>query len=391
MKSNNTVCPVCSNGDVKLFLERKQVPIHQNLLITNQVSARTTVRGDLELYVCPSCGFIYNRAFDKALLSYNDRYDNTQACSPLFSKYLHDLVKHLIVDRGVKNRKIIEVGCGKGQFLMELCESEEVGNTGIGFDPSYIGEDEISGGRIRFEKRFYDTDCIEIPVDVVICRHVIEHIPNPLDLLRDIKSALVNSPCARVFFETPCVEWILGNKVIWDFFYEHCSYFTRESLTTAFETSGFQVESVSHIFGGQYLWLEASIPDEKPPITKNPHLITYLAKEFSASEKDLIKNWTIKIKKLASKGKGKLALWGAGAKGVTFANLIDPDCKLIDCVVDLNSKKQGNYISGTGHTIVSYHELTNRNVRYAILMNPNYRSENKILLREAHIDIELIE
>jgi len=389
VKKNNMICPVCSSGNVKSFLSRNKVPIHQNKLMNEQGLARTTIRGNIELCVCLSCGFIYNRAFDPALLSYDDIYDNTQSCSPLFSKYLHDLVTHLVVDCGVKNKKIIEVGCGKGQFLTELCKSEEIGNTGTGFDPSCIGTDEISGSRIRFEKRFYDLSCIEFPVDVVICRHVIEHIADPLDLLPAIRSALVNSPHARVFFETPCVEWILVNRVIWDFFYEHCSYFNRESLTTAFEISGFQVDSVKHIFGGQYLWLEASIPQRKPIVIKNPHHTQYLALEFSKSENELINNWKTKIEKLASGG--KVALWGAGAKGVTFANLIDPNYKLIDCVVDLNPKKQGNYIPGTGHTIVNYHELKNRNVRYAVLMNPNDLNENIALLKEANIDIELIE
>lgn len=382
-------CPVCSSKDVRLFLSKNQVPVHQNLLMSNQAAAMNTVRGDLDLCVCSSCGFIYNKHFDSALLSYGAEYDNTQTCSPLFSKYTNDLVQHLIVDCGIRNKKIIEVGCGKGQFLKELCRSEKTGNMGVGFDPSYTGHDEVLGGRVRFERRFYDVDCIDVPADVVICRHVIEHVPSPLDLLRTIKLALVNSPHARIFFETPCVKWILSNQVIWDFFYEHCCYFTAESLTTAFESSGFRVERVRHVFGGQYLWLEASIFKEKPVITKNPGSIIYLARQFAEAESKLRRDWKIKIQKFATRG--KIAIWGAGAKGVTFANLIDSERKWIDCVVDLNPNKQKHYIPGTGHQIVNFHELASRGVKVAILMNPNYLDENLAILNEAHLYIELIE
>ncbi len=88
--------------------------------------------------------------------------------------------------------------------------------------------------------------------------------------------------------------------------------------------------------------------------------------------------------------KEKVALWGAGAKGVTFANLVEPRQKWIDCVVDLNPQKQGRFIPGTGHPITSYKELGRRGVTTAILMDPNYRDENLLLLQQANLDIHLI-
>jgi hypothetical protein len=86
-----------------------------------------------------------------------------------------------------------------------------------------------------------------------------------------------------------------------------------------------------------------------------------------------------------------VALWGAGAKGVTFANLIDSERQDLDCIVDLNPEKQGHYVPGTGHPIVSYRDLCERGVTAAILMNPNYRQENLALLQDAHANVRLIE
>ena len=87
----------------------------------------------------------------------------------------------------------------------------------------------------------------------------------------------------------------------------------------------------------------------------------------------------------------KIAIWGAGAKGVTLVNLVDPKRELITCLVDLNPQKQGNYLPGTGHPIVDYSELRDLGVSTAILMNPNYREENQALLRKAGLSVELVE
>jgi SAM-dependent methyltransferase len=290
-------------------------------------------------------------------------------------------------EKNVQNCSVVEVGCGKGAFLRKLVQDEKYNNRGYGFDPSYACELSEMGGRLRFEKRYYDSNSANIPADVVVSRHVIEHVPDPIGLLKTIRKALIYSSHARVFFETPCVEWILQNKVIWDFFYEHCSYFTAESLTLAFELSGFKVEEVKHIFQGQYLWLEATISDEGVPFTKAPGFVTRLAKEFAVLENEMKNNWKTKIQNLASRG--KIALWGAGAKGVTFANLIDPDRELIDCIIDLNPNKQGKYIPGTGHPILSYQEIANRGIKTAILMNPNYYEENLALLKQADLPVNL--
>jgi SAM-dependent methyltransferase len=381
-------CPVCGSQQITTFLIREQTPAHQNLVITDQQAARQSARGDLTLGRCETCGFVFNRTFDLALLGYGENYDNSQMYSPAFSAHVDGLLQHLLFDKGVQNCRIVEVGCGQGTFLRRLVDIEACGNTGYGFDPSYSGPDVDLGGRLLFEKRYYGPDSASIPADVVICRHVIEHVPEPLELLRAVRQALANSPRARVFFETPDVEWILQHQVIWDFFYEHCSYFTAEALSTAFELAGFQVESVTHVFGGQYLWLEAT-PATMPSVNIQPGRISELTERFSRVEGELRQKW-LDVVQSASKNQ-KIALWGAGAKGVTFANLIDPARRWIMCVVDLNPNKQGRYIPGVGHPIVGYQDLTDLGVTAILIMNPNYREEILKLLHEANLDINLID
>jgi SAM-dependent methyltransferase len=382
-------CPVCGSNSLSEFLSRERVPVHQNLLMRDQAAAMDIPRGDLALVVCHDCGFIFNRAFQPGKVMYGEDYENTQACSPSFNEYLDELVRHMIVEQDVRNCHVVEVGCGNGLFLRKLVAYDGAGNRGHGFDPSYRGAKSELNGRLKFSTRYYDSECADVTADVIVCRHVIEHVPRPLQMLHDIRKALARAPKARIFFETPCVEWILRNLVVWDFFYEHCSYFSVASLSTAFQAAGFEVQNVQHVFAGQYLWLEATLPKAGPGIDKRPGTVVAQAQRFAQSEARLKEDWGQKIRALASEA--KVALWGAGAKGVTFANLIDESRQLIDCVVDLNPLKQGHYVPGTGHPIVGYQALTGRGVSTAILMNPNYREENLALLRAAQADVRLFE
>jgi SAM-dependent methyltransferase len=381
-------CPVCDSQNTASFLHRNLVPTQQNLLLKSSHDAIQHQRGELTLTACNQCGFVHNQSFDANLLQYGENYDNAQNHSPFFEEYLNELVKYLIEDLQVKNSQILEIGCGQGHFLRKLVELESANNYGYGCDPSYIVQiDEHP--RLKFEQRYYGTDCTHIPVDIVICRHVIEHVPNPVDLLRSIRAALVNSPHARLFFETPCVEWILNNQVVWDFFYEHCSYFTAQSLTTAFEQAGFEVNNVKHIFGKQYLWLEASIGQKPVNVTYNPCQIPKLAIEFTKSEQQIANRLKSQIAQLQERG--GVALWGAGAKGVTLANLIDPQRESISAVIDLNPHKHGGYIPGTGHPIINYLDIEQHGIKSAILMNPNYHQENLDLLKKHEMDLLLID
>ncbi len=381
-------CPVCAGTGSTVFLRRGGVPVHQNLVMATPESARSLARGDLAFAVCPGCGFVFNQAFDLTRLAYGEDYDNTQSCSATFDAYLDGLVQDLVERHGMRNCAIVEVGCGKGGFLRKLVEFPGADNTGMGFDPSFVGEATSPDGRLAFRRCYYDDSCTEVPADVVICRHVIEHVPDPMSLLRSVRAALSRSPRARVFFETPCVDWILRNQVSWDFFYEHCSMFTAGSLGTAFESAGFAVDRVDHIFGGQYLWLEARVAAAVRPL-RDPGKTLSLARAYGALEGELRQRWQARLLELGAQG--PVALWGAGAKGATLANLVDPDATDVDCVVDLNPNKQGRFIPGTGHPIVAPTDLPRRGVKQAILMNPNYREENLRLLAEHGITLDLLD
>jgi hypothetical protein len=381
-------CPICESEHVSTFLHRNQIPVHQNLVCMTDADAVSVPRGDLTLVVCHTCGFIYNSTFDSTKMHYNSGYDNAQLFSPRFQEHVTALVDWLVTERNVRHNLIVEIGCGKGEFLRALIDTAGTNNKGIGIDPGYAGPLSILDGRLRFEKRYFDAVYPPIKGEIVVCRHVIEHISAPIQLLELIHPIVADYPSARLFFETPTVEAILRGNVWWDFFYEHCSYFTQESLTTAFMQAGFHVNSVQHVFGGQYLWLEASTPHSPVKATLNPAQVPVLANAFAVDQEENIETWLLLLKKLASVH--KIALWGAGAKGVTFANMLDPQREYLSCVVDANPAKQRTFLVGTGHPIVSPDDLVEHEITCALVLNPNYFDEIQTLLKEKHIEIDLI-
>jgi SAM-dependent methyltransferase len=384
-------CQICGSHSVTVFLQRKDTPVHQNLLLETFEKAIQIEKGDICLTVCEDCGFVYNQAFDWNKLVYGEDYDSTQTISPSFQSYETRLIDYLIHEKNIKNSKILEIGCGKGSFIRRLTESKEWGNIGYGFDPSYVGPLSMFDGRLNFVKSYYDEDAVQkYPnVDVLICRHVLEHLSSPISLLKSLRKCLDGFPEVKIFFEVPCGEWILRKKVFWDIFYEHCSYFTKGSLKSAFELAGFEVKQVTQLFEWPYLWLEASIAKETVPFSKDAGDMPILAKQFSQSEYDQLNDWKQKIKRLLPQG--KVAFWGAAAKGTTFANLIDPKREYIDCFIDLNPNKQGKFLSGTGHSVLTPYDAVSRGVSSALLMNPNYFEENRNLLQESGLNLQLVQ
>jgi SAM-dependent methyltransferase len=380
--TNSKPCPVCQTTSSISFLRRSRVPVHQNALFDTDVAAKQTTRGELQLLACTRCGFVFNGAFEALKLDYGGAYDNTQSYSETFNAYLDGLVNELVYRRAVHDSRIVEVGCGKGGFLRKLVEASGSGNTGHGYDPNYEGPDTDCYGRLTFHREFFGSSTAHVPGDVVVCRHVIEHISDPVAFLSTVKRAVSGSHGAKLFFETPDVEWILRECAIWDFFYEHCSYFSIESIRVAMSLAGLQVERIERVFGGQYLFVEARPHAALEHIENGASAISQDALEFGMSEERVLRRLRASLNTLAARG--TVVVWGAGAKGVTFLNLVDPDARLVTRVIDVNPNKHGRFVAGTGHRIEGPEIGLREDIRTIIVMNQNYVDEVRHTLDSNH-------
>jgi SAM-dependent methyltransferase len=356
----------------RLF-HQTNVPVNQNLLYKTQESAKNAILGDLDIQ-CNDSGYIFNTAFDINKVNYGDDYDNNQNCSSYFEAYIDRQIEWLLGNYVSDDVVLIEVGCGKGYYIEKIAQKRNDCRI-YGFDTSYNGNVKNRYSNLQIFKKYYDEEYKYLHPDVVICRHVIEHIHQPEDFLCKIRSSMAEN--AVLFLETPDAEWILRNNVIFDFFYEHCSYWTKSSLENILRISRFEPIETKIGFNGQYLWSvsKASRKSNTAQLSVNTP-VNELCSSFSEKRECEIKTVTDKLSALKKEAK-QVYVWGAGAKGSTFVNLFDPHQELISGVIDINPNKQNKYIAKTAHKVLSPSNL----IRCAhggggiITLNNNYKTE----------------
>jgi len=379
----NKNCPVCGSKQLKIFFEMMNFPTLCNILWQSQDAARNCPKGNIQLAFCPICSFITNLAFEPALLDYSQSYDSSLHYSPFFKEYAHSLATRLIKRHNLYNKDIIEIGCGRGYFLLLLCKLGN--NRGVGFDPSCTVQKNIDlQNQVKFIQDYYSEKYRNYQCDFIVCRHVLEHIPNPKEFLKTIRDVIGNRINAHVFFEMPNALQTFRRLFVWDIIYDHCSYFTPVSLSLIFSLSGFSVRELTEVYEGQFLCIDA-IPDSQGTLNSINNQNEEV-KKISFDIESFIKKYRIKVEKFRRKlhqfeeqGK-RVVLWSAGSKGVTFLNTFKNSN--IEYVVDINPNKQGMYIPGTGQKIVPPDFLKKYKPDVIIIMNPIYKNEIQELVNK---------
>lgn len=385
-------CPSCGHGALLPFHETDNVPAHSCLLMPGRAEAIAYPRGAIRLAFCPRCGMITNVCFDARLHEYSPRYEETQHFSARFRQFARSLAGRLVGDYDLRDKDILEIGCGKGQFLATLCEMGE--NRGIGIDPAAAAErvDTDASSRVRFIRDLYSPKYSHLSADLICCRHTLEHIQPVRDFVRTIRQSIDGRPETLVFFEVPDVTRVLRERAFWDIYYEHCSYFSLGSLVGLFRGCRFEVLEARRDFDDQYVWIMAR------PCRQEPLPCPDAASDLEQLRRDVhqfkdgcpaqIQQWRQRIQTLAADGRRPVA-WGGGSKCVSFLTTLDIG-DAIEYVVDINPYKQGEYLPGTGQKVVAPEFLKQYRPEAVVVMNPIYRGEIRRCLETLGIEAELI-
>lgn len=369
-------CTVCGSGDIRSFYRVDDVPVHSVMLLETEREAIEFPCGDIELGFCRRCGFIANIQFDAAQVAYSGDYEETQGYSETFQQFQHRLAEYLIENHQLRNKKILEIGCGKGEFLNLLCL--EGNNEGLGYDPAYVAERSPgrASNKVQFVRDFFGPDSGDTDADLIVCKMTLEHIHDPAEFVGAIRKAIPGSRKPIVFIQVPDTERILQQGIFWDIYYEHCAYFTGDSLRSLFQRSGFETLKVWRDYDDQYLMLIAMPGNANEPIKPAADIMAgYEAQitQFTDQVSHQISEWREKLKSLFGENR-RVVVWGGGSKAVAFLTLLDRR-RQIDCAVDINPHKHGKFIAGTGHRIVSPQYLVKHPPDTVILMNPIYHHE----------------
>jgi SAM-dependent methyltransferase len=138
---------------------------------------------------------------------YDEAYSQEPADAALYARWRAlgaigkaDHVIGLCAPAGVRPQSTLEVGCGDGALLSELSRRGFGGRlSGVEITEAAV---QIAGARPEIsEVRLYDGLHLEVPdraYDLGILSHVLEHVPDPPALLREVGRA-----CGAVVMEVP--------------------------------------------------------------------------------------------------------------------------------------------------------------------------------------------
>lgn len=385
LKRDLQVCPICGREHFTMLLQLPNIPVFVNVLLNSADEAKSCPRGNQCIVQCNHCGFVFNREFEPKKVLYDAGYHAERGKSVYYQRHISHVIDFIESVKPLKGQRVLEVACGDGEFLAEAVRRGP--KTAIGVDPS---ASDFGGNSFCVEKRIFDEAYLSqmaYPADVLINRHMIEHILNPLDMLDKFYRAL--APNGILYLETPRLDWILENHAFFDFPYEHCAYYSDHFIVHLLKMAGFEIAAIEYSYDKQYFSICAKKYETKTILAATEggdlHDVrqscsglvhTYL----SVNRPEVVQRFCTEALRSGEPDLNPglftldgVYLWGAAAKGVMCANLLDnwP----IAGFIDKNSYKWGKYIPGTGHLVLAPAQIKYPDVKTVIVENDVYYTE----------------
>jgi len=139
-----------------------------------------------------------------------------------------------VMERFSSMRSWLDIGAGHGLLLNEA-RRRHIARTGA-IEPDIKCSEQLRAAGHHLHASLSD---VRSSWDVVSCSHVLEHLPNPRQFLRDVQGLL--SPEGHVFCEVPNETALPESPTD----LPHLLFFTLSSLKRLFQESGFTVIAVS--------------------------------------------------------------------------------------------------------------------------------------------------
>ncbi len=387
------VCPICESAAIKDYFTVPSIPVDSGAWYRTAEEAQRAPTGRIVLTVCHDCGYLWNRVFDYAHISFGERYDVSLHHSPSFQAFLEKTASRLVETYDIRNKTIVEIGCGSGHFLHLICRMGS--NNGIGIDPSVprVGTEPCGTREVTLIRDLYTEKYAHFDADLICCMQMFNLLPDPLGFLKMVRRNIGSRHNTVVYLEVPNAEYAHEGPVKWNVSFEHASLFHATSLKRTFSRAGFLVRDCQSCYEeDQYLYVEA-VPD---PEGGGPHereeavSREFLAKiaEFSSRYSEADATWTKNIQDLERSGKTVVG-WGAGYRAVFFMNRFDTR-RLIPFVVDINPNRQNGYLPGTGQRIVPPEFLLSYKPDVIVVTHSTYVTEITNQVRKMGLHSEIL-
>lgn len=311
----------------------------------------------LELVQCLGCGLVQ---FNCEPVSYYKDVIRSGGTTSTMRDLRIAQYKDFISRFNLKDKKIVEIGCGRGDFLQFL-NGFPVEFCGIENNPELVEQAKRKGLKVFCS--FADANMEKIPggpYDAFLSFNFLEHQPDPNSMVRVIYDNLTEEGCGLV--TVPSFEYIINNNGYYELIKDHIAYYTFETLSLLFNNNGFDVISKE--------------------IVNRDTLSIYVQKRKKIDVSALVNN-TISlnssINDLLNKY-NKVAIWGASHQGFTLAATSKLNEK-IKYIIDSAEFKQGRFSPASHIKIVPAEYFFDNPVEAIIIIAPGYTSEIYSIIR----------
>ncbi|MFC1492263.1 methyltransferase domain-containing protein [Nitrospinota bacterium] len=338
------VCAACGHHVAVPFYDGGRQPLATLAWPESVDEAQEMERLLLRYVRCVECGHVFNPDFDYGKVPYSEKPNLMFNRGAVWTDYLQK-VRDLILLRLPLKANVVEIGCGDGYFLGALAEAHPEGRF-FGFDPNAsVGS---AGGRFEVRNELFDpaVHLAEYRPDLIISRHVLEHLIDPMGFLQALAFAVSWERLeTRLFIEVPCIDKVFSIWRTSDFFYEHNSHFTTESFTRLLKRCSREVELVERGYDDEvvYGFVRIGVRPEQASLAQE----ALAFHEMAAKTKAVV---AAQLDGLAQSGK-KVAVWGGTGKAAAFINRYGVDFKRFPLVVDSDPDKTGTFVPGAGQEI----------------------------------------
>ncbi|AJD30250.1 MULTISPECIES: class I SAM-dependent methyltransferase [Clostridium] len=373
-------CRICGSENLKKWITLEDMPLTDNIKYEELDSE---FLDNIDIHVCMEC-FTSQTLTDISYNEYYNDYNYSVNQSQTANKFMDRLCNKLCEEYKFKNGcTILEIGSSDGSQLKYF---KDKGAEVFGIEPSKELCDISKAKGVPVYHGLFDENIInKIPidftkVDLVILEYTFDHLPEPMSVLKNIKTILNKE--GLVVIEVHDLEKILKRKEYCLFEHEHTIYLSKETIKYILAREGFEVIDFNLLEESEKransLLVVAKLKCEKEELAIwNKHSIH----NFSIYENFKIE-LNLSMKKLnqfindnINSGK-RIAGFGAGGRGVMTLAAINCGNK-ISFICDNNTMMKGLYTPKTHIKIVDPVYLKEDPVDVLIVFSFGYIEEIK--------------